>query len=193
VRGPKAAVAAAGARTAEDVVTLAEILASRRSSILRRWLESVLTTWPPETARFLRDEPDPFRNPVGHALRETLDDLFTRLLAPPRSDACPPLDRFMRVQAVQGRSASCAVGFVLMLKKIVHTELTPHLGGPATVEELLALDERVDLMALLAFDLFAESREQITTLQAQEVQRRTAKLVERLQKQAEQAGQGKDE
>lgn len=164
-------------------MTLDEILAARRPLILRRWLDAILTLYPGETARFLKDEPDPFSNPVGQMMREAIADLYDRLQTarPPVTDACPPLERLMRLLAVQNTAASRAVGVLLALKGLVRAELTPQCDGPSLYQALVEVDERVDAITLLAFDLYVASREQLADLKVQESRRRTQKLLERLQ------------
>jgi hypothetical protein len=171
------------------VVTLDEILAARRPQILRKWLELIYALYPPETTSFLERERDPFVNPVGQTMREAAEVLYERLCRPPTSGACPALERLMRLRAVQGIPPSQAVSFLLALKRLVHAEVTPSLQGPSLHADLEAIHERIDTLTLEAVDLFATYREQLTVLQAHEAQRRTQKLLERLQREPE----GKEE
>ena len=48
--------------------------------MLDRWFASALECYSAETIRFLGVEKDPFRNPVGHTLRENLAVLLEQLL-----------------------------------------------------------------------------------------------------------------
>jgi hypothetical protein len=81
----------------------------------------------------------------------------------------------VRIRAVQALAADEAVGFVLLLRRIVREQLDP----PPPAEALAALDERIDRMALLAFDLFAQCRERLREIRAGEIARRTAVLERR--------------
>ena len=51
-----------------------------REAILDEWLAATLATYPAQTARVLRELHDPFRNPVGHTLREGLRAVLDALL-----------------------------------------------------------------------------------------------------------------
>jgi hypothetical protein len=162
-------------------VTLEDVLEARRPLILRRWCDAILALYPPEARRFLDEEPDRFRNPIGAILRETVEDLYDRLCRPPACASCSPLDRFMRLLAVQGIDASQAANFILALKPLVRAELLAWGQGPRLGSELSELDDRIEALVGLAIDLFVAGRQQIVELRAREVQRRTAKLLERLQ------------
>lgn len=151
-----------------------EALERKRSAILKEWIARTLQSYADQTSRFLLDEKDPFRNPVGHALKEGLPVLFDELVG--GMDAAritPALDSIVRIRAVQDFTASQAVAFVFLLKRIVHEELAG--------ENLAALEERIDELALLAFDLFMKCREKIYEIKANEARRRVF-VMERAQR-----------
>ncbi len=147
-------------------------LAARKDAIVRAWLARTLETYPERTARFLAREPDPFRNPVGQALKEALPALFDELLgAMDGGRLAPLLDGIVRIRAVQDFTPSQAVAFVFLLKQAIREE-----GGG---EGLAAVDGRIDEVALLAFDLFMRCRDQMSAIKADEARRRTS-LLERM-------------
>ena len=81
---------------------LRSLLSARRTAIVDRWLERILATYPPETARFLRSESDRFANPVGQTLRDAIPPLVDALL---HDDGVldadlvrAPLDRIVRLR-----------------------------------------------------------------------------------------------
>jgi hypothetical protein len=140
------------------------IPAETKNAILQEWLAQAAHTWPEQAAHTLLDVRDPFRNPVGCALREALPELLDAVLA----DECPEgvggvLDRLVRIRAVQDFSASQAVSFLLLLKPV----LRARLGG-----RVEALEDRVDRLLLMAFDLFTSCREQARHIQLDEARRR---------------------
>ena len=113
---------------------------------------------------FLSREDDPFRNPVGHALRESLTTLFAQLQGNMQTDQIArALDAIIRIRAVQDLTASQAVGFVFLLKPIAR-ELAPEQDqGP--------LNDRIDQLALVAFDKFMQCREQLADIRVNESRR----------------------
>jgi hypothetical protein len=179
---------------AEGAQPLLEVLTAKKSAIVKQWLARTLQTYPEHTSRFLSQEKDAFRNPVGHALGEALPALFDQLVK--GSDTATLsglLDPILRIRAVQDFSAAQAVAFILALKQVVrealhfppHPPLSPGypLGagedtqrvpgeGANQLEALAILESRIDAMALLAFDLYMRCREQLDEIRANEAKRR---------------------
>jgi hypothetical protein len=150
---------------------MAGISADKRRHIAKRWREAILRTYPPQSAASLLRDPDPFRNPVGHALREGARVLCDELLDDmDASRIVPALENIVQIRAVQDFSASEAVDFLFLLKRVLREE---YCGSPETAREL---ENRVDRMALMAFDLFMRCRERIHEAQMGEVRRKVGLL-----------------
>jgi len=155
---------------------LARELARHRESILERWIGSVIDAYPGETAKFLKKEGDPFSNPVGAGLRKGLAEILDGLVDGAGNEAFEvALDRVIRVRAVQDFSAANAVGFVFALKRIVRDELDdPDEGLPD-------LDERIDQLGMLAFDVYMRCREELWAIRAKEIRSQSLGILERMQ------------
>jgi RsbT co-antagonist protein rsbRD N-terminal domain len=136
----------------------------RRGAIVGQWLARTLGTYPFLTSGYLLEEKDRFRNPVGHALREALPTLVDELLGGMNVERiAPSLDQLVRMRAVQDFSASQAVGFVFLLRDVLRCECPDEL----TPE----VEQRIDQMALLAFDLFVKCREAMEHIRTAEARR----------------------
>ncbi|MCW5977138.1 MAG: RsbRD N-terminal domain-containing protein [Bryobacteraceae bacterium] len=132
-----------------------------QQAVTKEWLDLTLASWPAQTARMLREVGDPFRNPVGAALKEALPEIVSEALAGmDETRIRAALDRVVRIRAVQDFTPSQAVSFVFLLKDIFRRH------GAA------GLEERVDRLALLAFDLYMECREQLSEIRVREARRR---------------------
>ena len=146
----------------------------RKRAIAQQWLDMTLCAYPSQSMQFLLHETDCFRNPVGQthkdAIPQLVDELFGEMDSAKVQQA---LEEIVRIRAVQNFSAKDAVGFVFLLKEIVQHELS------AERPIFLELDRRVDLMALAAFDLYSQCREQISAIQVSEARNRVA-LLERI-------------
>jgi hypothetical protein len=152
--------------------SLSEALANRRDAIVKRWLERMLQTYPESTTGFLARERDPFRNPIGHTLKEGLAALFDGLIQPTdAASLAPVLDSIVRIRAVQDFTASQAVSFPFLLKQIIRAEFAP--DALRYSDELAALEARIDELALIGFDLYVKCREQVFEIKANEAKRRT--------------------
>jgi hypothetical protein len=133
-------------------------------SILERWMAKTIASYPRASQPFLAGQNDPFRNPVGHTLRQSLRVLLGQVQG--EMDECriaPALDNIIRIRAVQDLTASQAVGFVLLLKPILRETEHPRDPGP--------LEDRIDRVALMAFDQYTRCREQLAEIRWNERQR----------------------
>lgn len=152
-------------------------VARHRDDLVEAWFERLVSGYPEQTARFLRERTDPFHNPVGTGLRRELAVVVDGLV----KDAAPDemaeaLDRMVRIRAVQDMPPSAAVGFVLDLKMLVRQQVGPEID-PAELERL---DGWVDRLMLAAFDVYAECREQVSEIRVHEIRNRSMKVMERL-------------
>jgi len=141
--------------------------AEKRDAVIREWLARTLAGYPEQAGRFLLEDKDPFRNPVGRALREGLPVLFDEVTGGFDKDRLAPvLDEIVHIRAVQDFSASEAVGFIFLLKEVIRDKLAPE--PPA----MAALDRRIDELALLGFDLYMKCRETTCEIRIREARRR---------------------
>ncbi|MDJ0856951.1 MAG: RsbRD N-terminal domain-containing protein [Desulfobacterales bacterium] len=143
-----------------------------KKQILTQWFEVLTGTYPKDTARFLKANPDTFTNPIGGTARRSLETLVDALLhdAPPE-ELTPLLDPLIRIRAVQTMfTPSQATAFILDLKPILRTCLANKIKEPQDLRELQALEQRIDRLLLIAFDIFVRCREKIYHLKATEEQ-----------------------
>jgi hypothetical protein len=158
--------------------SLADALSERKNALIAEWLRQMLQTWPQTSAKFLFQEQDPFRNPVGNTLKEGLSVLFDSLARPADvSAAQEALDNIIKIRAVQEISASQAIAFIFAIKRIIREQFAA--DSARWRDELSALDVRADEMALSAFDLFMRCRERMYEIKVNET-RRMAFLSERI-------------
>jgi hypothetical protein len=159
---------------------LRDELKRRADRILDRWVEDCLAAYPAEASAAWTRERDPFANPVGNSLRAGTKVLFEAVLDGADAEATKRgLDGIVRIRAVQQMSPSAALGFVFRLKHVIRTELGEALATPALGEELTELEARIDEAALVAFDLFVQYRERVSTLRINELKRNIPWVVTR--------------
>jgi hypothetical protein len=144
---------------------LVERLAANKSSIVKKWFDLVAATYPPDTARFLKTNRDPFHNPVGKATIEGLTAAFDTLLDEAEAQAQrEALDPIIRIRAVQSFTPTQATGFILALKPLIHEIWHKGPIDPEAVADLRQIEERVDAMLLVAFDIYLNCRETLFQL-----------------------------
>jgi hypothetical protein len=165
-------------------MTLVNVLAQKQVPLLKSWFNHILDSYPPETARLLKKEKNQFANPVGNTLHQGIEKMFRELV----QDADPAilsasLGEVIRIRAVQEFSPAQALAFIFSLKGIVHEEITQELEeGVITPDELARFDATIDALGLLAFNTYMECREKIYELRVSEVNNRTARILQRLNK-----------
>ncbi len=135
-----------------------------REPILEHWIAETIRAYPEPAATFLSGEGDPFRNPVGHTIRQSLAVLLDELRGEMDTAAiASALDALVRLRAVQDLSPSQAVGFVYLLK--------PILRKHAPEADQAGLGDRIDRLALMAFDQYMNCREQVAEIRWRESRR----------------------
>lgn len=159
---------------------LKTLLAKHKTALVARWVDSIVETYPPETAKFLKNKKDQFQNPVGHTIVAETKNLFDQVLeGVDREKATPFLDRIIRVRALQEFTPSQALSFVFSLKYIIREIVGPEIDTEALDQELVDLEASLDFMALVAFDIYMSCREQVLDIRAKEVQQNAYLLLRR--------------
>ena len=87
------------------------------------------------------------------------------------ADIRAALDEIIRIRSVQDFTPSQAVAFVFLLKKAVREELGDEIEREGLYGELLRFEDRVDDLALLAFETYMRCREDLFALKAEALKR----------------------
>jgi len=163
------------------MMTLAELLQKNKEAIVERWADGVLATYGGEASAAFKRQKDQFANPVGHSLRKGTRGIFETLLEGADAERIREhLREIVKVRAVQQFSASQAVGFVFLLKESVRAELGKALSDSRLSSEVVKFEGQIDRIALAAFDVFVECREQVYELRVNEVKRRVSWVVDKM-------------
>jgi hypothetical protein len=165
---------------------LRELLRDNSEAIADRWLECVLNTYPEEAVAAFQRQKDPFANPVGHSLRVGTRAILESIIAGIDGDHISrPLTDIIKIRAVQQFTASQAVGFVFLLKDAIREQLGDAADDAPIVTELVDLEHVIDRLALVAFDLFVQCREQLFELRVNEVKRSVSWVVDKVNQRKE--------
>ena len=160
---------------------IGDLLRAKKGAIVQRWVEAVLSSYPEDAAALFERQRDPFANPVGHSVREGTEGLFDSILdGMDAGDLRRHLDQIVRVRAVQQLPPSEALAFVFSLKPILRISLPEAAADTRLAAELAELDLRIDRVGLLAFDIYAECREEVSQLRINEVKRQVAWVLKKL-------------
>jgi len=160
-------------------MSLKTILSEKKDSLLAAWCDRILDTYPPDTAKFLKNRKDRFANPVGQAIHDGIRGIFQELLdGGETGKASGFLDDIIRVRAIQEFTASQAVAFIFFLKGVIREGLRDTPMTAEHAEELVALDSQIDSLGLIAFDIFMQCREKLYDIKANEVRNMTYRLLQ---------------
>lgn len=161
---------------------LEKFLTQNKSPILKKWFNSILDTYPPETAKMLKREKNQFANPVGSTIYQGMEGLYQELIKGIDPETISPfLDKIIRIRAIQDFTPSRALTFIFTLKNLVRAEMeeaeTPQ--DTLSADDLSSFEDRIDRLALLAFEIYMQCREQLYELRVNEVKNRTHRLLQR--------------
>jgi hypothetical protein len=158
---------------------LETLLELKRETILGAWRDLIVKTYPPETSGFLGKQGDPFCNPLGHAISESIGRIYDEIRSAMDADELlRALDGIIRIRSVQDFTASEAVSFIFDLKPVIRQVVDAELSGSDTLGELTSLDSRIDRVALLAFEKYMACREKLHEIRNNEIKSRMAKLLQ---------------
>ena len=156
-----------------------DLLAQNRSAIVQKWFDRIVKTYPANSQKFIKEQKDPFANPVGSTILRGIEGLYAELLGGMKTGKVTNyLDPIMRIQAVQVFSPSEALSFIPFLKGIIKEELKGEIQGTRVVEELSEFETRIDRLTLLAFDHYMNCREKIYEIRMQELRNRSVGVME---------------
>jgi len=137
-----------------------------QQEIVEKWIERLADSQPQQSTALRTPQPDPFRNPVGYAVRKSLAQLWEELLGDMKPEVIDEaLDTILRIRAVQDVSPSEAVGFVDQLRPLLRETRLPL--------DLALLEARIDRLTLAAHDKYVQCREQIAAVRLHEIERLT--------------------
>ncbi len=149
-------------------------LSRKKSGIVKKWFDGIVSTYPADTAQFLESQKDPFANPVGQTTRKNIEAIFDQIVSAADPNSVREfLDPIIRIRAIQDFTPAKAISWIFDLKDIIRDALALHAGEAQRLEELSKLERRIDQFGLLAFDIYMQCREKIYDLKANEMRART--------------------
>jgi len=156
----------------------------KKKAISGRCFNLIAGTYPPATSQLLKQEKDKFLNPVGYTIQNEMETIFDELAGEMNSNRLyKALESIIKIRVVQDFSPSEAIGFVFLLKEAVREETAKERvqgvegsrgrgvkdNETEIFEELLNFEQRIDRIALMAFDIYMECREKIHNIKMKEV------------------------
>lgn len=155
------------------------VLWPHKEAMIARWIEIVHGTYPFDTIGFLRTRKDRFANPVGYrteeAARALMDLVFTE--RPDEDALLHAVDEIIHVRAIQDFSPEAAVGVIFAIKDVVREVVRASGQMTECIPALLALESRVDAVALMGFGVYARCREKLHLMKVEEFKRQNSQVL----------------
>ena len=153
---------------------LQQLMRDNRKELLDQWFHQFIGAYPPESVKYFERVENEFTNPIGSNVHRSLVAIFDELLGQQDADKLyGDLEMIMRIKAVQDVTPSQAIAFVFGLKSILRKAFTKEINnGTIKLSELLDFEDSLDTMALLAFNIYVDSRELIYDMRVQEMHQR---------------------
>jgi hypothetical protein len=159
---------------------LAALLEQNRETILEKWFALIAGSYPKVTSEFLAKQNDQFRNPVGHAISQSIGPIYDQVVSTmDAGEILGSLDGVIRIRSVQDLTPSEAVAFVFQLKTVIREVLDGEARSREKWDDLREIESRIDRVALLAFEKYTECREKLHEVRNNEIKSRTMRLLER--------------
>ncbi|MDI6687077.1 MAG: RsbRD N-terminal domain-containing protein [Desulfobacterales bacterium] len=160
---------------------LNDLLEQKKAAIVKQWFNMVVNTYSLDTSQFLKNQKDPFANPVGNTISQGLEPLFNELTKQmDQNTIISFLEPILKIRAVQVMfSPSQAVSFIFSLKETIRKNLEKEICDNKVLNELMLFESKIDEMALMAFDIFMKCREKIYEIKATDERNRTFRAFER--------------
>lgn len=159
-------------------MSLFDTLAARRETVLDRWFDAIVNTYPGLSSVFLHKK-HPFGNPVGVGISAALTGVYDELLAPCLGDGvAAQVESIMRIRSVQDFTPAQAAAVFFLLKPVVHETCAGELAADG-LAEYLVLESRIDALALMAFEAHSRFREQVFEMRIADFKQRFSGLLRR--------------
>ncbi|PIP37421.1 MAG: hypothetical protein COX19_16830 [Desulfobacterales bacterium CG23_combo_of_CG06-09_8_20_14_all_51_8] len=154
-------------------------LEENRRKLVERWIDAVITTYPPDSVGFFKNTRDKFANPVGSTIKRSIDLLFTEVIKEKMDMAAvqEAMDPIVRLRAVQEFSPSQALSFLFSIKPILQKSLEKNLSDPAVDRFLRDVAVHTDELMLTAIDIYSKCRETVFLLRINQAKESVKKLL----------------
>ncbi len=156
-----------------------ETLAAHKDQAISEWTEAIFAMYPLETAGFFRTQTDRFANPVAHATVQAVRILYDAItgLDVDTEHVQKGLHDLTRMRAVQDLRPDQAIGVLFLIKPILRKLFLTDTLIAGSLDSFLAMESRVDSLALMAFTLYCTDREAVYAQRVQDAMRERSVLM----------------
>ena len=152
-------------------LTINQILHEKKQQILSRWQSSAFSCQNHDLLRGQKQE-QRFSNPIAYVIEKNTREIYEWLIKDEKDgDLFTPLEEICRFRAVQDIKPAEALRFIYALKQIIRDELMDEIQNSDVKAQLWDVDQRIDEIGLLAFNIFSDYRAKIYEIRIDEIKR----------------------
>ena len=153
---------------------LKNLLNEKKDSILESWYLQILESYPAEGAQFIKSKKDRFSNPIGFTISTEIKTVYDQILTDMDYQTLHgSLEKIIKIRAVQEFTSSQAIAFIFLLKKAIRDNLEAELTDHSLLRQLTVFEAKIDQVALVAFDIYSQSREKMFEVRLNEYRRQS--------------------
>lgn len=154
----------------EIIFTLME----RKKEILERWFEMIISIYQQEAITFIKTEKDRFLNPIGATISEGIDVIYDFIVeGKDKTLAIDALESIIKIMVLEDLNSDQIGSIMLHLKEILNEEEEKYRV------ELGKIQNRIDEMIRLTFDIYMKCKENIERIRIKEFEARHFKQLYR--------------
>lgn len=140
-----------------------------KATVLRKWIDLVFDTYPPDTAAVLKSRGDRFANPVSYTIVSNLGKILDGLLDGVELETLfPCLEEIIKIRAVQDFTPEAAVCFMSLLKQAIISEPGFKIADGMNV--------KIDRLSVSCIDIYNDCRNRIEIIRAREKEKSAINL-----------------
>lgn len=148
-------------------------LLSRKDIILEKWIKYILDGYQSKGTRFFTENDNPFQNPVGTKTKSETELILSQVLG--EMDLAlieDSLEKIIKIRSIQDFSASEAISFLFLLKKVIGEETALNEYKEIKTFEVINVFDRIDKIIFMAFDIYMNNRERISQIKINEIKKK---------------------
>lgn len=158
---------------------LKKVLAEKKTDIIGKWYQSILSDYPEKTAAVYKNSLSQFANPVGATISNAVTKLFDEFINGIEEERVKPImEEIVRIRALQNFSPSKSLEFIFRFKGILLKFIDKDIQSE-NIKELLKIEAEIDRLAQISFDIYVAHREKLFELKANEFKSKVHMLLKK--------------
>jgi hypothetical protein len=166
----------------DSKMQIEEQIVRHKDSILKKWQQAIIDTYPTGAGNYLLENKNKFTNPIGYTIEKSLPAILNAVIEGNLTGlAKESIDDIIRIRAVQEFEPAEALTFLYSLKAVIISLLS----DDAELSAFLQIESIFNEINNYGINTYVRFREKIYDIKANEQLRTFEKMIERLNKKYE--------